>query len=844
MLHLKSYVGSIVLAALLLQGCGSDTETTEVTPGVSAAVQQFNTATEALSSGELSAADQAQVLSDLTLKIASLDATDSEVYAYISGVIADNSEVTNRADAYAALAIVMTNNETADLPSSLAGGFLSGITDKLKDGLVKVLDTSVGNKITSAAFDVVLNSTNVTVVMIDLARKSETTAQIMVDSMDADWSLAEKMCPMLRSDTEFGEKFTALAYERPTVGKFFFERIDATMYGCLTDAMLLSNDDAKKGEYSDPVKYSTNGYMGVLMNMYAEEYFVSFGSGANKTTQKATVAEDGHKKGESVKYAKNDTSGNLATDDNFVNLLADTQAVVTYDGNSTFTGHGDGNELINEKFFYSLFKTPGTTDSFVAAMEKLPQTTRNELMDSIFLGQSSMSDANDTMQGYLNIIAIGSAMYDGIYGVKDAETGTRTGAYGFGAYTGAFIGFAGLIDSKDYMTYGRAFMNAGYQYAAMHGIDVWKGATDAAQQAWNDYTAPTDNPTVDANTTASTAPARSAGLGLTGSDWYDDVLDVMLNAWSNVSLTDVFTAFMDGNQSVLAELQDQGNTAYATFLDGRNADGSKNEAYATDITNPLTVTNDTVYGFHGLIELAMQEDIFYVNCGTRATDYYIGSYTCDNNASYTMDNAKAAFTLPAFADLTFAFAYNTAYDGAMGYYNNNVDANWVADLSTNTLIRDYFYPSADNVYIPSWLLAVDWLSAPANFSNTNVATTDFDFNAGYFDIYVTSTNAALFTVTDENNITTGGDIDLTVIAGLLKEIEVTKVDMGNDDIIAVDANGQTIDGLNVYKIRAITPEDTQAMMNALTALSDDALTAIGLDSSNAGNVDTNTTTAQ
>ena len=136
------------------------------------------------------------------------------------------------------------------------------------------------------------------------------------------------------------------------------------------------------------------------------------------------------------------------------------------------------------------------------------------------------------------------------------------------------------------------------------------------------------------------------------------------------------------------------------------------------------------------------------------------------------------------------------------------------------------------------MLAVDWLSAPANFKNTNVAKTNFDFNAGYFDIYVTSINETLFHVTDENNVTTTGDIDLVTVAGTVKTIEISKVDMGNDDIIAVDEDGLDITGLNVYKIRAITPEDTQALMNYLSDLTDSALSAIGLDSSNTANVDT------
>jgi len=806
MTHLKSYLGSIVLAGLLLQGCGSDSSSTTApivednTP--SQAVVNFNTVSSVLSSDSLSSEDSAQALSDLTLKIASLDANNADVRAYIDSIVTENDAT--RAEAYQAVAeAVMGNTDSVkNAPRrGILGDLTSGLTDAVGDGLVDILDTSVGDAITTASFDVVLNSEGVTIVMIDLARNSETTSEIMVNSMEADWSLAEKMCPMLRESTEFGEKFTALAEEMDVVGRFFFERIDANMYGCLTDAMLLSNNDAV---HDESVKYSTNGYMALLMDRYATDYFI-MPTGSTEVRR----------------------------NDKFVSLMLDTGAIATYDATTKeFTGHGDGNELINEKFFYSLFKTPTSTDSFVSAMEKIDPAVAKMLMDNIFLGQPVDANATpDTMQGYLNIIAIGSAMYDGIYGEQD-ENGVRTNAYGFGSYMGGFVGFAGLIPNDRYMTYGKAFINAGYQYAEFHGINVWTGVSDAAKYAWDAYTGSDETNTTD------TTIAQSGGLGVTGSDWYDDTMDLMKAGWAYVSLSNLWDSLMDGDKSVTAELKDQASVAYDTVIDGRDANGTL--AYPTEITNPTTVKNDTVYGFHGLIELAMQEDIFYVNCGNRATDYLVGEVTCDNNASYTFENAKETFTLPPFSDLTMSFVYNSAKDGAVSYFNTNVDAAWLADLSNNELIRKYFYPSADNVYIPSWMLAIDWLAAPDALSSTNVETTDFDFNAGYFDIYVTSTN--------DDILVPGSSIDITVALNSIKSMEVTRVEMGSDDIIAVDENGQTLDGLYVYKIRTISPEDTQAVLDYLGALGDKALSAVGLDSSNASTVDTtnvdSNTTAQ
>lgn len=838
MLHLKSYLGSIVLAGLLLQGCGStsdDQATATVSEQRSAsyytAVDKFDAAKSTLSTAladtsTLSSDEKAQILSDLTLKIAGLDATNDDVRIYIDSLINLHSEIDTRSDAYSAIAESLT---TASTTSTLqTAGIFSPITDAIGDGLVNVLDTSVGDAVTSAAFDVVLNSEGITTVMIDMARGSATTSEIMVNAMEADWSLAAKMCPMLRESTEFGEKFTALAEEQDAVGRFFFERIDAQMYGCLADAMLLSNNDEI---HHEDVSHSTNGYMGLLMERYAADYFIT-----------PTGSTDDRR------------------NDKFVSLLLNTGDNVVYnDANKTFDGHGDGNELTNEKFFYSLFKTPNTTDSFVAAMQKVDANTKKMLMDNIFLGQPNGEGEADEGQGNLNIIAIGSAMYDGIYGEANAE-GTRSGEYGFASYAGAFVGFAGLIPSDRYMTYAKAFIGAGYQYAGFHGINVWTGAASAAKFAWDAYTTPAEETTLatdDTNVSALQAPVRSAGLGVVGSDWYDDITDLFSTAYANfdasISWGALYDAITGEDTTLWGEIASQYEDkktelkiAYDTILDGR--DENNDTAYPTLLTHSLLTAddNDEVYGLHGLVELAIQEDILYAKCGVRSS--LTEEFSCENNSSYTVSDAKAAFTLPQFSELTWSFAYGSAKDGAIAYYDTNVNAEWFADLSSNELVRQYFYPSADNVYIPNWMLAIDWLKIANNYNNATIAETDLNFNSGYFDIYVTSTNPSLLTaIIDENNVTvTPADIDLTTIASLVKEIEVTRVDMGDDTIIAVGTDGTSLDGLYVYKVRAVTPEDTQAVLTALsttyTNATQYALGVIGLDSSNAANVDTTAVT--
>ena len=808
----KHYTGSILLAGLLLQGCGDapteDAPAATIDQGATT-LEKFNASSSFLSGAKFETpAEKDRANLDLFLKIANLDATDSEMEKYVTDLIADNSEIITRKDAYNAIvkAIMGTNTVTASISRSAQRNIFSGLTDKIKGGLVDIMDSSLGGKVTGAMFDVVLNSDGVTVFMIDMARKSRTTSQIMIDAIGRNPNILTKMCPMLQENAEFGEKFTALAYEMypetkegaPDMGEFFFSVVDAPLYGCLTDAMLLSNNDAV---HHESVEHSTNGYMGLLMERYASKFFIKPGTGVVPGT----------------KYGSTDA---------FSSLMFDTGINVDYNGTS-FSGHGDKNELSNEQLFYSLFKTPGSTNSFIGAMENINEADGDKLrttmfMDKIFLGAEEGKET-DAVQGYLNIIAIGSAMYDGIFGEMD-DNNDRANGYGFSAYTSAFVDFAMLIPSDRYLAYGKGFMDAGFAYAEYNNISVWDKALAAGTAAGQDLW---DN-TINSNTpvTASdNAPARSAGAGYE-SEWFADSMMIFASAWSNISFSDLYAAAMNEDKTLLAGLfqglTDQGNVAYNTVIDGRNSDTGA--TYPTTIIN-VTATNNEVLGFHGLIELAMREEI-------------VKTQHSENNTSYTMTDAEAAFKLPLFADLTWSFAYTTATDGAVAYYNSFVDAGWLADLSTNELLREYFYPSADNVYIPSWLLAIDWLKLPDNVNAAKVADTDINFDAGYMDIYVVSPKATLLTTTETGDTVdevVNGDIDLSTIAGLVKNIEISKIKMDSDSIIAVDENGQTLDGLYVYKVRTITPADTAAVMNYLSVLGDDALAAIGIDSDNAAN---------
>ena len=797
MTNWKHYAGSILLAGLLLQGCGSSEEaavvqTTTVDTNAASKAIAANTISTLVDSQDQDQLDTATITAKLDFASgAAEDATNAsdKVKAVIAALVAKGTISQSDADnvlantdlnelyleAYFDKAATDLGLAPAAAPSRAIS--LDFILDPIKDGLVDLMDSSVGDAITGATFDVVLNSEGVTVFMLDMARDSETMTQIMIDALDANWDLTEKMCPMLQTNSEFGEKFAALAWERKSMADFFFVAVDAPMYGCLTDAMLLSNNDAV--HHAD-VEHSTNAYMGMLLEKYSTTYFI---------TPDAATNPQGY--GSTFKFAS---------------LMMDNGANVVYDSaTNTFENHGDANELTNEKFFYSLFKTPGTTDAFVAAMDQLDPGVVTMFMDKIFLGAPGAAEETDTVQGYLNIISIGSAMYDGIYGVKNLA-GVREGAYGFGAYTDAFIGFAGLIPADRYFTYGKAFMNAGYAYASYNGISVWdsayEGAVEGAQALWDNATGTDDSSAVAA------APSRSAGMGVVSSDWVDDIFDIIKQSWNNVSLGDVVSAAMDEERTIIGELNDQASTAYNTFMDGRDATGEK--VYATEISNGI-YNNDTVYGIHGLIELATQEDIYYVNCGNRSTDIVgLAAPVCDNNASYTIDDAKAAFTLPPFAEITWSFAYGSAKDGVVAYWDNNVNAKWLADLSTTEFVQNYFYPSEDGIvsaYLPNWMMAIDWLKLPNAVNETNYDSIDLSFDAGYVDVYFVST-----------------------VADLAQINEVVTIELVDDSMLAQDAEGNLVDTRYVYKIRAVSPEQVDA---ALTYLQGIGESLIGLDTDNA-----------
>jgi len=408
-------------------------------------------------------------------------------------------------------------------------------------------------------------------------------------------------------------------------------------------------------------------------------------------------------------------------------------------------------------------------------------------MDNIFLGTGATQ--TDSIQGSYNIIAIGTGMYEGLFG--DSADATNNG-YGLGAYTNAFIGFAGLIPTDRYIPYAMAFMDAGYMYAGQANIDVW----ETAKQTFNDLTASLYPAPAYAG-----APSRSAGLGVISSDWSDDILDIFKEAWSGFSISSIVDAFTNNDTTVMGQINVQAMTAYSTVLDGGGQndlnsstqyDVGGNCAHQTEVTNPIYpyVANQYVCGIHGLLELAMREDMV-------------------NNSNLDMTGAITTFHLPSFSNITWNFAYNAAKDGVVSYWDNSINAEWLANLSTNQYVQDYFYPSENGLiasYVPSWMLSIDWLKLPDAINKTNYDSIDLSFDAGYVDVYFVST--------------------LDNLADINGAVPIELVD---ESMLAQDASG-LVATRYVYKIRAINP---QQVADALAYLQGIGEGLIGLDATNA-----------
>ena len=280
-------------------------------------------------------------------------------------------------------------------------------------------------------FKVMLMSGTMTKLMLRLAIRFPILTTVMIHVLGQYWGITSRMIPYLKYDREFGELFMQLAYEQPKMAHFVFQNIDAPLYNAMTYSMLLSQETTER--------------LAIMMNWYA------------------------------LYYLKTPSQGNRY--DAFTNQLFFTRNNVTQDENRTISGHGDGLELANERFYYAMFSYPLSTSQFIKAMEKVDAAgadydtynlhgdsghqTVVDFMDFIFSGiqetdvYGDKTGLNaDRMQGSYNIFAIAQGMLTGIERA------------GFEAYLQNFIDFALLIPPERYLDYGQAFGMAGYTYFA------------------------------------------------------------------------------------------------------------------------------------------------------------------------------------------------------------------------------------------------------------------------------------------------------------------------------------------------------------------------------------------
>jgi len=234
----------------------------------------------------------------------------------------------------------------------------ASLLDTIKSGLVDSLDSSLGQTVMSTSFSAVLESTELTKEMIELARGSQTITDIMVDALKDDFELTKKMEPMLTDDVEFGELFTLLAIERPSVGVLSFEMITPSLYDALTFAMIMNK--------------TTTVNLAKMMNLYALDYLVLPGNGVQGT------------------YGMTDTFAKLFFNKNL--------------------------DKTNQRFFYAMFKHPESTTEFVKAFKKVKSedsSVSTSFLDLVFLGQD-LDGVEDINTSYQNIYAIAGGMYKGI----------------------------------------------------------------------------------------------------------------------------------------------------------------------------------------------------------------------------------------------------------------------------------------------------------------------------------------------------------------------------------------------------------------------------------------------
>ena len=132
----KHYAGSVLLAGLLLQGCGSSDESTAPKTEVknnSASTLEIHQKSQSIFKGATTE-DKVTAENALELKLTVLAANDAEMQALVANLKEDGQ---TDAEIIAAIASEMVNGATSVSGSANRGSLL----DKIKDGLEDIMNT-------------------------------------------------------------------------------------------------------------------------------------------------------------------------------------------------------------------------------------------------------------------------------------------------------------------------------------------------------------------------------------------------------------------------------------------------------------------------------------------------------------------------------------------------------------------------------------------------------------------------------------------------------------------------------------------------------------------------------
>jgi len=217
----------------------------------------------------------------------------------------------------------------------------------------------MGDMMDSAAgafFDKVLDDPKITIELMICAKGNTALVDTMIKVIGDNPRLLTKMAQIMKVSPLFVSHFADLAIKNEKLGRFFFAKINTELYESLTIAMEKSATVVK--------------FVGILMET----------------------------------HAKNEMKPGTPFADVFFNI-------------GSADNDSDGNELSNERFYYTMFKSVDGATSFMKALGSLDENMQKALLDFVFLSKTQDRNGNvveHKNQRYLNNYVIIKALAQGI----------------------------------------------------------------------------------------------------------------------------------------------------------------------------------------------------------------------------------------------------------------------------------------------------------------------------------------------------------------------------------------------------------------------------------------------